>query len=141
MPTGNTIDKFGRKRKHKESIPIRDTFRVPFNLTSDGNYNFENKRVCNLGEPLIGTDGVTKDYVDVHLVQCVQDTRTAVQESSNIIVQNLEENLQKTTAELFQQLKDFVKVEITKSHDSIMGKLKRSVVDVKHPSPKSKHGH
>ena len=39
---------------------------VGFNLTSDGNYDMNGKKLTNVGEPTSETDSATKKYVDTH---------------------------------------------------------------------------
>ena len=55
---------------------------VGFNLTSDGDYDMINKKIRNVGSPIVNTDAATKKYVDDHSTGTPSTTRLTV--DSNI---------------------------------------------------------
>lgn len=55
-----SIDKFGRHRVSTSTT----TSRPGFSLASDGNYDFENKSIHNLGDPKHPKDAVTSKYLE-----------------------------------------------------------------------------
>ena len=62
-----TIDKFGRGLKSKQGEQ-GDAIKGPkgdgFNLTPEGNYDLQNKSICNLGAPSRDNDATTKAFVE-----------------------------------------------------------------------------
>ncbi|XP_074099280.1 uncharacterized protein LOC141527612 [Cotesia typhae] len=60
--TTMSIDIFGRPLDSDKSAQ-RGPAERGFNLTSDGNYNIENKRLCNLGNPSNKHDAATVQFV------------------------------------------------------------------------------
>lgn len=63
-----TIDKFGRSLKASSSKNLKGLKGEGFNLTPDGDYDMQNKKLCNLASPLQEADAVTKSYVDYRSV-------------------------------------------------------------------------
>lgn len=62
-----SLDKFGCsfESKHYRNDYIKQMFRgqqIP--KTSDGNYDIQNMKLCNVGEPTLAQDSSTKSYVD-----------------------------------------------------------------------------
>lgn len=63
-----TIDKFGRSLKASSSKNLKGLKGEGFNLTPDGDYDMQNKKLCNLASPLQAADAATKSYVDYRSV-------------------------------------------------------------------------
>ncbi len=67
-----SVDKFGR---HEDSLHRKGLRGPPgqgFLLTEDGNYDMNNKLICNLGEPVLTNDAVTKNYVQSVVLEKTQ---------------------------------------------------------------------
>lgn len=86
----NTIDKFGRGGGAK-LVKIRGPPGIGFKFTSDQNYNIQQKRLTNIGEPTDTSDATTRNYVDAHITRCTNETRSAISEASNLITETLQQ--------------------------------------------------
>jgi len=62
-----TIDKFGRSSKSSNK-DVKGPKGDGFNVTADGNYDMQEKRLTNLGLSVESRDAVTKEYVDSKLI-------------------------------------------------------------------------
>ena len=61
------IDKFGRcssSHKFNNNLNKKQNRFFGFDLTSTGNFDFQQKRICNISTPTEPNDAVTKSYVD-----------------------------------------------------------------------------
>lgn len=67
-----TIDKFGRGSK-SSTKGIKGPKGDGFNVTADGNYDMQEKRLTNLGVSVESRDAVTKEYVDSKLITLDND--------------------------------------------------------------------
>lgn len=67
--TGMTIDKFGR---HQSRERLRGPKGEGFKLTEDGDYNIENKRLVNVADPTLETDGVNLKTINSQLSSCMK---------------------------------------------------------------------
>lgn len=63
-----TIDKFGRSSKSSNEKDIKGPKGDGFNLTTDGHYDINGKRLTNLGDVLEPFDATTKTYVDSKVI-------------------------------------------------------------------------
>lgn len=52
-----------RKDRYKKGKSVRGPPGIGFKLTDDGNYDMENKRLCNVSEPIEDIDACTKKYI------------------------------------------------------------------------------
>ena len=62
-----SIDVFGRHFKRAETI-YRGPPGIEFQMTSDGNYNIQNKKLCNVTEARNSNDAVNLNLVQ-HMIQ------------------------------------------------------------------------
>jgi septal ring factor EnvC (AmiA/AmiB activator) len=113
------IDKFGRHicGSTHASIPHRQ---VTFPLTADGNYNIENRRLCNVAGAMEGGDCCNKSYVDNGLEDVLQKLNNQLTTPDTTISKI------KTDTE---QLTKVVGI-----HDRVVGALKKKIkeIDVMH---------
>lgn len=70
-----SIDKFGRSSRGQKR-PLRGPKGEGFNLTPEGDYDIQNKKIRNLAAPEKSTDATTKRYVDSKSVPYNKDTWT-----------------------------------------------------------------
>lgn len=61
----NIIDKFGRG--HHINAPVTSDKKLQIPYTQNGDYNFENKKLTNVSDPVSDVDAVNKKYVDENL--------------------------------------------------------------------------
>lgn len=62
-----SVDKFGRHSTSSKFKPIRGPPGEGFHFTNDGNYNIQNKRLCNVAEPKLSSDAVNRSHLDKRL--------------------------------------------------------------------------
>lgn len=62
-----SVDKFGRHSTSSKLKLIRGPPGEGFHLTNDGNYNIQNKRLCNVAEPKLTSDAVNRSHLDKRL--------------------------------------------------------------------------
>jgi hypothetical protein len=67
-----TIDKFGRSSK-SSSRDVKGPKGEGFNVTADGHYDMQEKRLTNLGVSVESRDAVTKEYVDSKVITLETD--------------------------------------------------------------------
>lgn len=81
MTSVNTIDKFGRKRKWKDSsqFKLRESPISGYKLTSDGNYDLQGKRLTNVSAPTDLNDAVNQEYI----LSIIDQLRTQITSSAN----------------------------------------------------------
>ena len=86
----NIIDKFGRRRGDaNKALVLRGPSGVGFNLTTDNQFDIQNKRLKNVGEPVDNQDGVTRYYVDNRFTQFFADIRKAMDNITDLIVASM----------------------------------------------------
>lgn len=112
----NTIDKFGRRRRGtSKSIILRGPPGLGFELTSDGDFDIQNKRLKKMGEPVDSQDGATRNYVDRRLTNYHAEVRKSFGEANDLIIKNL---------------KSYVNVQIIKSKEESTGALNQRNIDL-----------
>lgn len=72
MSSSNAIDKFGRGHHHTPQ-PKMNKLQIPY--TQSGDYNFENKKLANISDPIDAGDAVNKKYID----GCIDSTIKQIQ--------------------------------------------------------------
>lgn len=81
-----SVDKFGRHQSSVLKATLRGPPGIGFQLTAEGDYDMQSKRLRMLGEPMVQTDAVTVKYVnDNCLQQSVSDKATYFDARSQII--------------------------------------------------------
>jgi hypothetical protein len=70
-----SVDKFGRHSAKSAKIKLLHgpTSTRGFSYTVSGNFDFDNKRLCNVGQPFKDKDGTSKIYVDKTIADTVKD--------------------------------------------------------------------
>jgi hypothetical protein len=70
-----SVDKFGRHSAKSAKIKLLHgpTSTRGISYTVSGNFDFDNKRLCNVGQPLKDKDGTSKIYVDTTIADTVKD--------------------------------------------------------------------
>lgn len=61
-----SLDKFGRSSHRSKSRKIQSSTPI-FPLTADGDFDFYNRKLCNVGAPLSDSDSANKEYVDIQI--------------------------------------------------------------------------
>lgn len=126
------IDKFGRHIGGGDIVTATPPHPQAFPLTSDGNYDAENKRICNVGLAREDGDCVNKKYVDTSNVQAmssISDLRVDIDEART----NLKElrSAQTDIQSNFNHLKKEVTTELT-SVQKISTRTNKLQLDVDH---------
>lgn len=88
MATANTtIDKFGRRRRGtSKSIIQRGPPGVGFELTSDGHFDIQNKRLKRMGDPRDSQDGATRNYVETRIANYHLEVRKGLSDVNDLII-------------------------------------------------------
>jgi hypothetical protein len=68
-----TIDKFGRSLKSQDKNLLKGLKGEGYNLTPDGDYDIQGKRLVKVGVPKATHDAATKQYVDSKVIPCKAD--------------------------------------------------------------------
>ena len=93
-----SVDAFGRTLR-KKSAGERGPPGVGYKLTSDGHYDAENKKLCNIADPSESKDAVNLDFLKNFY-------ESKIQEITNV-TKELKENLISVTSDL-QEIKNLI---------------------------------
>ncbi|KAJ8916435.1 hypothetical protein NQ315_014648 [Exocentrus adspersus] len=141
-----SVDKFGRSshlgQRHNNSLQDFMKFYSSFrlSLTSDGNIDASNLKICNVNEPTQASDVTTKKYVDMVqsnqdvLKQAVQSMKDNIHKQANLLDQTLQrhEKLKDDFEQKYQQQGDSIDRLWAKQHTDIeiMKNLNTHIFDV-----------
>lgn len=118
----SSIDKFGR-RKGSHCVGHRGPQGVGFKLTSEKQYDIQGKQLKNIGDPTDEKDGATLNYVNLLVDACKTDILSAVQQSANLITDNLVAYIKTERNEIVD--------EVTKIFQNIKIKMDETISDMK----------
>lgn len=113
------LNKFGSTSHGEENKLKRKRFEhLSFPLTAEGNYDFGNRKLCNVEIPTEKKDVVIKDFLDLELIK-VTSSLKAIEHELKIMknhyesvnlnselenkFQNLKQNLEKKIADLYKK--------------------------------------
>src|ERR1043166_8607352 len=71
-----SIDKFGRLKQAGQQGPpgLQGPPGPGFKLTSEGDFDLEGRKLCNIGESTYGRDAATRDYIDKEVKEALRQT-------------------------------------------------------------------
>lgn len=61
-----SLDNFGRSSHRSKFSYIQSTTTI-FPRTTDGDFDFSNRKLCNVGKPLSDSDSANKEHVDIQI--------------------------------------------------------------------------
>lgn len=105
-----SIDKFGRShwciRKMKENYSLHGpAVRYQLKFTSNGDYDFDFKKICNVKNPSEPQDSTTKSYVDDLISMTTNDFHNETRNLESVILQVLENRMKTIIDNLKNRLK------------------------------------
>ena len=120
-----TIDKFGRSRQKHNGDASKGPKGEGFNLTPDGDYDMQSKRLCNLKRPLADDDAVSKRFMKENTV-FLNDK--GYFDANNSILQHLASPLNADDA-VTKSYVDYKTIPFTSEHYFMGNKMLRGVRD------------
>lgn len=100
-----SVDKFGRYLRNSKSENLRGPKGDGFHLTSDGNFDITNKKLCNVGDPLAGEDAVNLKTLNKCIDGCLV-LNNEIYDAKNKIISNVGSALQEHDAVSLSYLSD-----------------------------------
>lgn len=126
-----SIDKFGR-RKGSHCIGQRGPQGIGFKLTTEKQYDIQGKQLKNIADPTDENDSTTLNYVNLVVDVCKKEILSAVQQSANLITDNLIAYIKRERNEIMDEVTKMIQNSQTKMDNKIntmkveVGELKTS---------------
>lgn len=74
-----SLDKFGRSSHRSKLRNIQSTIPI-FPRTEDGDFDFGNRKLCNVDKPVLDSDSANKNYVDLLISELHSEIKSNIKE-------------------------------------------------------------
>ena len=113
-----SVDVFGHSLSKSDGLYIRGLPGIGFEMTKDGQYDMQNKRICNLADSVLNNDAVTFNTLKTEINnvkrECIDKINKVKNESTDEIKSELQNEIDTYKRELY-----YAKLEVVKLQENI----------------------